>query len=75
MGEFNLLTIAYELKYPFINELKEKLTAEELRKWIDFFMIQYSENKQDALDNYFLDGVDDLGKQFMKAVRTINGRQ
>jgi hypothetical protein len=67
--------LAHQLHYPFIFELKEKLTYKEFQIWFDYFNISNSDNVSEALDEYFYDGVDDLGKQALKALRNLQGKK
>jgi hypothetical protein len=72
---FNLLSIAHELKYPFIEDLKNKLTTHELAAWIDYLNIVRAENPKEALDEYMMPEVDDLGKQFIRAMNKVNSKR
>jgi len=47
------------------------LPIDDFQRWQDYFSIIKSENPQEQLDNYFIGEMDDLGKQFLNAIRTI----
>lgn len=67
--------MAHQLHYPFIFELQEKLTYSEYNKWLDYFNIANAESVLDALDDYFMEDIDELGRQVLKAMRNIQGKK
>jgi len=67
--------LAHQLHYPFIFELKQKLTYAEYQMWLDYFDISNSDNVADALDDYFYDDIDELGKQALRAMRNLQRKK
>lgn len=43
--------------------------------WLDYFEISNADDINDALDDYFNDGIDELGKQALKALRNLQRKK